>query len=134
MIYLLHFFLIYKPKKAYQNKDKVNPLTKILTKAIPPNFTCWDYIEIEGNKTTDDVINFINAKYQVDINGLYTLNSKNIIKDDSSYDIQFEDAYYIAIGKEKNENLNKSIYFRVLADVINSDDHVIMPKFKYIIN
>ena len=128
------FFLIYKPKKAYQNKDKVNPLTKILTKAIPPNFTCWDYIEIEGNKTTDDVINFINAKYQVDINGLYTLNSKNIIKDDSSYDIQFEDAYYIAIGKEKNENLNKSIYFRVLADVINSDDHVIMPKFKYIIN
>jgi len=128
------FFLIYRPKRAYQNKDQVHPLTKVLTKAIPSNFTCWDYLEIQGNKTTNDIIDYINDKYQVEINGLYTLNSTNIIKDDSSYDLQFQDAYYIAIGKDKNESHNNSIYFRVLADVINSDDHVIMPKFKYIIN
>ena len=127
------FFLIYKPKKAYQNKDQIHPVTKILTKAIPPNFTCWDYIEIKGNKTIDELIDYINKKYQVDISGLYTLNSKNIILDDSSYNMLFQDAYYIAIGKNKNENHNNSIYFRVLADLINSDDHAIMPKFKYII-
>ena len=127
------FFLICKPKKPYQNKDKIHPITKILTKAIPANFTCWDYLEVKGNKTVDEVIDYINNKYQIEINGLYTLNSKNIIKDDSSYNMLFQDAYCISIGKKNNKNLN-NIYFRVLADVINSDDHVIMPKFKYIIN
>ena len=125
------FFLIYRPKKAYQNKDQINPITKFVTKAIPPNFTCWDYLEIKGNKTIIEVIDYINNLYQVEVNGLYTLNSKNIVKDESSYNMQFQDAYYIAIGKNKNKNMNHSIYFRVLADVINSDDHVIMPKFKY---
>lgn len=126
------FFLIYKPKKVYKNIDQVNPVTKYLTKAIPPNFTCWDYLEIQGNKTTNEVIDYINDKYQVEITGLYTLNSINIIKDDISYDLQFEDAYYDAIGKEKNKSKN-NIYFKVLADVINSDDHVILPKFKYLV-
>ena len=128
------FFLIYKPRKAYQNKDYIHPRTKILTKAVPSNFTCWDFLEIKGNKTTNEVINYINEKYQVEINGLYTLNSKNIIKDDSSYDMQFQDAYYIALGENNNKNNNHNLYFRILADVMNSDDHVIMPKFKYIIN
>ena len=126
------FFLIYKPKKVYKNIDQVNPVTKYLTKAIPPNFTCWDYLEIQGNKTTNEVIDYINDKYQVEITGLYTLNSINIIKDDISYDLQFEDAYYDAIGKEKNKSKN-NIYFKVIADVINSDDHVILPKFKYLV-
>ena len=128
------FFLIFRPQKAHQNKDKTHPITKILTKAIPPNFTCWDYLEIKGNKTTNDIIEFINNKYNVEICGLYTLNSKNIIKDESSYDMPFQDAYYIAIEKDKNKNVVNNIYFKVLADVIDSDDHVIMPKFKYIIN
>ena len=128
------FFLIYKPKKVYHNTDQINSETQVLTKAIPANFTCWDYIEINGNKTTNELLDYINEKYQIEINGLYTLNSTNIIKDDSSYDILFQDAYYIAIGKNNNKNENKSIYFRILADVVNSDDHVIMPKFKYIIN
>ena len=127
------FFLIYKPKKVYKNEDEINPVTKILTKAVPSNFTCWDYIEIQGNKTTDEVINYINITYKVEITGIYTLNSVSIIKDDFSYEIPFHEAYYSAIGKEKNERKN-SIYFKVLADVINSDDHVIMPKFKYLVN
>ena len=127
------FFLIHLPKPAYQSKDYIHPNTKILTKAIPSNFTCWDFLEIEGNKTVDEVINYINETYHVEINGLYTLSSRNIIKDDSSYDMQFQDAYYIALGENNNLNNNHNLYFRVLADVINSDDHVIMPKFKYII-
>ena len=127
------FFLIYQPKKVYHNKDQINSTTKILTKAIPPNFTCWDYIEINGNKTTSELLDYINEKYQIEINGLYTLNSINIIKDNSSLDILFQDAYFNAIGKYTNENGSNCIYFRILADLINSDVHVIMPKFKYII-
>ena len=47
----------------------------------------------------------------------------------------FQNAYFNAIGKNNlNKDINKFIYFRILADLINSDDHVIMPKFKYIIN
>ena len=129
------FFLIHQPKKVYKNKDYIHPITKILTKAIPPFFTCWDCLEINGkeNKTVNDVINYINNKYQVDICGLYTLNSINIIKDDSSYEMNFENAYFEAIGKKCEKNI-QNIYFKVLADLINCDDHAIMPKFKYIIS
>ena len=128
------FFLIHKPKKPYQQKDRVDPKTKILTKAIPPNFTCWDYIEIKGNKTTNEVIDYLNEKYKVDIDGLYTLNSQSIIQDESYYDMLFQDAYYTALGKKTNEKTRKNICFRVTADIINSDDHAIMPKIKYLIN
>ena len=128
------FILVFQPKKVYQNKDRINPETKVLTKAIPPLFTCWDYLEIKGDLTLDELIEYINTKYKVSISGLYTLNSINIIKDDSFYNLKFQEAYYKAIEK-KEFNLNQSIYFRVLADEIDNDDiHIIMPKFKYIIN
>ena len=126
------FFLVYRPKKPHKNKDKINPITKITTKAIPENYTCWDFIEIRGNKTVNELIDFINDKYKIEINGLYSLNSQNIIKDESSYDNEFQESYRIAIGK--NKKINNNIYFKVQADVIDSEDHVIMPKFKYIIN
>jgi ubiquitin-activating enzyme E1 len=131
------FFLIYKPKKPYQNEDQINPETKVLTKAIPPSFTCWDYIEVEGNKTVDELLEYINEKYKIEINGLYTLNSQSIIKDESTLQLNFQEAYYHAIGKNKEDksHLNKSIYFKILADVMNDEDtHVKMPKFKYLIN
>ena len=130
------FFLIYKPKKPYQNKNQINQETKVLTKAIPPNFTCWDFIEIEGNKTVNELIDYINEKYQIEINGLYTLNSKSIIKDENTFDLQFQQAYLNIIGKNKEDEKNQKrpIYFKILADLINDEDtHVKMPKFKYIV-
>ena len=129
------FFLIYKPKKVVHNKDQINSLTKIFTKPILANFICWDYIEINGNKAMSELLDYINEKYQIEINRYYSLNSINIIKNTSSLDMLFQNAYFNAIGKNNlNKDINKFIYFRILADLINSDDHVIMPKFKYIIN
>ena len=126
------FFLMFHPKKPYQNKDKTDPETKIITKAIPPKFTCWDILEIKGNKTTGQVLDYINEKYNVDVTGLYTLDNKSIIIDENSFDLLFQDAYDIAIGKKKNKNnKNSSIYFEVLADIVDSDNHAIMPTFKY---
>ena len=128
------FFLIFQPKKVYKNKDTIDSKSNILTKAIPPLFTCWDYLEIKGNKTLNDVINYINDTYKVDIWGLYTLNSEPIIKDDSLYDMKFEDVYYNAIGKNNiDKNISKNIYFTVVADLNDNVNHAIMPKFKYVI-
>jgi hypothetical protein len=129
--------LIYKPKTPYKNKDSTNRETKILTKAIPPNFTCWDYIEIEGNKTVEELLDFINEKYKIEINGLYSLNSINLIKDESNLRKDFLGNYLDAIGikkKDEDENpLKKNIYFKILADEKDNEDiHVKMPKFKYI--
>ena len=127
------FFYIYKPKEPRKNKDHINEETKVLTKAIPPNFTCWDYIEIEGNKTVDELLDFINEKYQIEVNGLYTLNTKIIIKDESTLNLNFQEAYYNTLEKNKEYKI-KAIYFKILADLINDENtHVKMPKFKYII-
>ena len=129
------FFLILRPKKPYQNKDSINPETKIITKAIPPKFTCWDILEVKGNKTTGEVLDDISERYQVDVTGLYTLDNQSIIRDETSFDLQFQDAYLMAIGEDKSENKKIScIYFNVFADIKDSDNHVNMPKFKYILN
>ena len=128
------FLLIVRPKKPYQNKDSIDSKTKIKTKAIPPKFTCWDILEIQGNKTIGEVLDNISETYKVDVTGLYTLNNKSIIKDESSFDMLFQDAYYLAIGKDNSEkSKSKTIYFKILADLLNSDDHAIMPKFKYVL-
>ena len=127
------FFLLVYPKRPYQNKDSINPETKILSKAIPPKFTCWDILDVKGNKTAGEVLDYISETYKVDVTGLYTLNSKSIIKDEASFDMLFQDAYFKAIGKDKPKNNNRAnIYFKVLADVSDSNDHAIMPKFRYI--
>lgn len=128
------FLILFRPKKPYQNKDKTNPITKVLTKAIPSKFTCWDILEIKGNKTTDEVLDYISETYKVDVTGIYTLNNKSIIKDEESFGMPFETAYFKAIEKNKSQN-NKitSIYFKVSADSTDDDAHVIMPKFKYIL-
>ena len=110
-------------------KDHINEETKVLTKAIPPNFTCWDYIEIEGNKTVDELLDFINEKYQIEVNGLYTLNTKIIIKDESTLNLNFQEAYYNTLEKNKEYKI-KAIYFKILADLINDENtHVKMTKF-----
>ena len=129
------FLFIFRPNKPYQNKDRIDPITKIIIKAIPPKFTSWDILEIKGNKTTGEVLDYINETYKVDVTGLYTLNNNNIIEDEGAFEMQFQDAYYLAIGRDKQKN-NKatSIYFKVLADLIDSDNHAIMPKFRYIIS
>ena len=120
------FFLIYKPKKPYKNKDSINSDTNILTKAVPPNFTCWDYIEIEGNKTVEELLDYINEKYNIEINGLYSLNNKNLIKDESNLRKDFLVNYYGSIGltrKNVNENCSRgNVYFKILADEKDNED------------
>jgi len=112
------FFLIYRPKKPYKNKDSISPETKILTKVIPPNFTCWDYIEVEGNKTIEELLDFINEKYKIEINGLYSLNNINLIKDESNLGKDFLENYFDSIGITKkggDDNFSKrNIYFKIL--------------------
>ena len=131
------FFMIIKPKKPYINQDSKNSETNILTKVVPPNFTCWDYIEIEGNKTVEELLDFINEKYNIEINGLYSLNNKNLIKDESNLKKDFLINYYDSIGlirKNINESRSKrNIYFKILADEKDNEDiHIRMPKFKYV--
>ena len=131
------FFMIIKPKKPYINQDSKNSETNILTKVVPPNFTCWDYIEIEGNKTVEELLDFINEKYNIEINGIYSLNNKNLIKDESNLKKDFLINYYDSIGlirKNINESRSKrNIYFKILADEKDNEDiHIRMPKFKYV--
>ena len=78
-------------------------------------------------------MDFIKEKYQIEVNGLYTLNTKIIIKDESTLNLNFQEAYYNTLEKNKEYKI-KAIYFKILADLINDENtHVKMPKFKYII-
>jgi ubiquitin-activating enzyme E1 len=129
------FFLIYRPKKPYKNKDYTNPATQILYKAIPHDFTCWDFIEIEGNKTLQELLDYINEKYNIEITGLYSLNSVNLWGDDTKIDFfsNYMDSIGITKTDRKENSTRRNIYFKIQADEKDNEDiHIQMPKFKYI--
>lgn len=123
------FFFICPPAEVTYTEDYYNETTKIFSKAIPPKFSCWDHLEINEKMNINQFIDYIKQKYKADIIAINTLNEIPLI--DDNYELSIEDAYCKAIGVN---NLNSEhIFFKVLADIINSEDHANMPKFKYTI-
>ena len=85
----------------------------------------------------EELLDFINEKYSIEVNGLYSLNDINLIKNESDLGKDFLSNYLDSIGiakKDDNENVSKrNVYFKILADEKDNEDiHVKMPKFKYI--
>jgi ubiquitin-activating enzyme E1 len=73
-------FILTEPQEAIQNKDKeydtflLGPI-----KAIPPNFTVWDKISIDGSMTFKQLLDHYMTKYQVDAQ-IVTCNGVNLLQ------------------------------------------------------
>ena len=91
----LPFWLFSEPQAPMKNKDQA--LDKILqmpTKAIPPNWTTWDIIEIQGPITFGQLEEQYKQKYGVVVNmvsyenlSLYVAFQKNHVKERRGRDI-----------------------------------------------
>ena len=81
--------------------------------------------------TIKDFESYLLDKYQVELEGLYTIDEKPIIND--NYDINLEEAYYkaknISIINKSNEE-NNLIYFTIKG-CGNNFDIVKMPLVEY---
>lgn len=81
----------YKDKKY--DEELLTPI-----KAIPPNWTVWDKIIINGSKTAEELINYIIKEYNVDVI-LITCNRITIVQtfilfnNDDNKGLKIEDIY-----------------------------------------
>ncbi len=62
-------FILTEPQEVIKVQDK--ELDKILqapVKAIPPNFTVWDKIVVQGSMTVREIIDYFMKQYGVEVN------------------------------------------------------------------
>ena len=121
--------IIQKPFEVenYEDENKNGLITKI----IPEKSNIWSKLRIKGPMTIKDFESYLLNKYQVELEGLYTIDEKPIIND--NYDINLEEAYYkaknISIINKSNEE-NNLIYF-IIKGCGNNFDIVKMPLVEY---
>ena len=111
----------------YENENKDGLITKI----VPEKSNIWSKLKIKGPMTIKDFEYYLLNKYQVELEGLYTLDDRPIIND--NYDINIEEAYFKAKNIDiinKKDNQNNLIYF-VIKGCGDNFDIVKMPLFEY---
>ncbi len=75
----LGLFVLTEPGEKMCIKDKdYDPILLSAVKAIPPNWTVWDKIEINTPMTIQQFIDYMNEKYQVEIS-ILTCNNVSLI-------------------------------------------------------
>ena len=127
-------FMMVKPTKNIYNTDKeYDEGIKGPVKAIPPNWTVWDKIIINGSKIVQEFIDNIKKEYNVDT---FFIQSNNIaiyqafLPTNSDKSIMKIEEIYINEANKRNIPINKK--FLILK--INGEYDkipVLMPLFKY---
>jgi ubiquitin-activating enzyme E1 len=132
-------FLQNEPSPPRKNKDlDMDPVMMMPVKAIPPNWTIWDIIEMKGPLTIKEFSDNIKKKYNVKINMIASGEkllfnfSTNKKKTDEKMSMLIEDA-----EREVNEKSKVSKSDYIVLDIGGTtgkdDTEVSMPKFKYIL-
>jgi ubiquitin-activating enzyme E1 len=129
-------FVFTEPIEASKQKDvEMDPIMFGPIKAIPPNWTIWDTIEVRGSKTVQEFIDWLKEEYKVDT----TLVSSGTLAIYNSYlpgkkhvprlARKIEDIY-----QEIGEPVEGRSYITVEVGAATLDDgiDVTMPKFKYV--
>ena len=135
-----HFYF-YPPNEPKIVKDKEPDETSGAIKAIPNEWTVWDFIEVKGTKTCKEVAEYLKQKYKINAE-TFLVDGKMIYDTlfNNNGDIKIEDAYKSIVDNKMNENKK---YF--LIDIIGTIPEaeiggkkyenvtVSAPKIKYIL-
>ncbi len=122
-----------EPEKVRHHLDmEIDPVLNIPVKIIPDGWTIWDNIIIEGSQECKKLIDFIKAKYNVDIT---LITSESIIIYDSrskknkiNIENKIEDIFCF---KKKQKNIVKNYLWLNITGKIEGIT-TLFPKFKYI--
>ena len=127
-------FMMVKPTKKIYNTDKeYDEGIKGPVKAIPPNWTVWDKIIINGSKTVQEFIDKIKKDYNV---RTFFIQSNNItiyqafLPTKSDKSIMKIEEIYINEAKKRNIPINKKFLILKINGEFNKIP-VLMPLFKY---
>ena len=129
----INSILMSEPEVVIQMKDKeYDALLLGPVKAIPPKWTVWDKIIVDGSMTCQQFIDYVLEKYNVEVSNIIA-NGITIIQtfmpsNKSRFDKKIEDIY----NEHSKNKLDGSVTYLLLevgGDI--GDATALMPKFKY---
>ncbi len=129
----ISLFVMTEPAEVIKMQDKdYDELLLGPVKAIPPKWTVWDKIVINGSKTCQEFIDEVKKEYNVDIS-VITANNVSIIQtfmpsNKDRFGQKIEDIYK-ANSKVPLEDNKTYLFLEVSGDV--DDASALMPLFKY---
>ena len=129
----ISLFVMTEPAEVIKMQDKAyDELLLGPVKAIPPKWTVWDKIVINGSKTCQEFIDEIKKEYNVDVS-VITANNVSIIQtfmpsNKDRFGQKIEDIYK-ANSKVPLEDNKTYLFLEVSGDV--DDASALMPLFKY---
>ena len=126
-------FVMTEPAEVIKMKDKeYDEMLLGPVKAIPPQWTVWDKIEVKGSMTCEEFIKYVKEKYNVDVS-VITCNNVTIIQTfmPSNKDRNKEkiEDLYNKFSKKKLEEDKKYLWLEISGDI--DDATALMPLFKY---
>ena len=129
----ISLFVMTEPAEVIKMQDKeYDELLLGPVKAIPPKWTVWDKIIINGSKTCQEFIDYIKKEYKVDVS-VISINGVSIIQtfmpsNKDRYPQKIEDIYKKNSKVPLDEN-KKYLFLEVSGDI--DDATALMPIFKY---
>lgn len=127
-----------EPGEPKKNKDvEMDPVMLLPVKAIPPNWTIWDTIELKGPLTVSGFLKEFLKKYKVNINmitsGERAIYNSYIKKDTMKQrlDQKIEEIEH-SINEKAAKSKNKYIILGVGGTTEKDGTEVSMPKIKYV--
>jgi len=127
-------FVLTEPQEKICMKDKeYDPIMLSAVKAIPPKWTVWDKIVIEKSMTIQELIDYFNKTYEVEVS-IITSNNVSLIQtfqasNKNRYAMKVEDCFNTYSNKKLDSNTDYMI-LDVSADTIDGAA-AIMPLIKY---
>ena len=126
-------FVMTEPEAKIEVKDKeYDELLLGPVKAVPPKWTVWDKIVVDGSKTVQELIDWVKEKYNVDVS-VITSKDTTIVQtfmpsNKDRYPKKIEDVYQ-EHAKVKLTPEQKFMFLDVSGDI--GDASALMPLFKY---
>ena len=130
----INSILMSEPQEVIKMKDKdYDPILLTAVKAVPENWTVWDKIVIKGPMTCQQLIDYIQEKYNVEVS-IITAGNVSIIqtflpKNKPRLQQNIEDIYNEQ-SKVKLEDNIKYLTLDVSGDI--GDATALMPAFRYV--
>ena len=134
----INLYVQTEPAEAKKMEDvEMDPIMFCPVKAIPPDWTIWDTIELKGPLTVNDFMEEFKEKYKVRIQ-MITTGEKAIYNEyvkkgtmKERLDKNIEDIYLDVYGDRAKNDTSPYIVLDIGGTTIPDSDEVKMPKIKY---
>ena len=111
-------------EKSEETNKKIKKYIKIIPKPEP--FSVWDNLIINESYSFNELKNYFKSNYQVNLNGLYSLDKKCLTSNQELFDSKIEN-----LMQENTEN-NKREFILFYIDANDDDGNIIkFPIIKY---